>query len=172
MWHRIESSLAQIMACRYSTPSHYLNQCWDIVNWTLRNKRLWNFDQNKKIIQENASENIVCEKVIILSRGRWVKPCLLMNISVVSMIPPSWWRVTISSIAKNTMKDPFLPLIDKAIINSSRYTGDDFMFLYRFVRRRRRLRPQILVYAITFEQLFGFFSFLARLLALTCRLPN
>ena len=50
------------------------------------------------------------------------------------------------------------------------YWGD-FMFLYRFVRRRRR-RPQILVHAITFEQLFGFLSFLAQLLALTCRLPD
>ena len=44
------------------------------------------------------------------------------------------------------------------------------MFLYRFVRRRRR--PQILVHGITFEQLFGFLSFLAQLLALTCRLPD
>ena len=53
---------------------------------------------------------------------------------------------------------------------SPRYTGGDFMFLYRFVRHRRR--PQILVHAITFEQHFGFFSFLAQLLALTCRLPD
>ena len=44
------------------------------------------------------------------------------------------------------------------------------MFLYRFVRRRRR--PQILVHAITFEELFGFLSFLARLLALTYRLTD
>ena len=44
------------------------------------------------------------------------------------------------------------------------------MFLYRFVRRRRR--PPILVHVITLEQLFGFLSFLARLLALTCRLPD
>ena len=53
------------------------------------------------------------------------------------------------------------------------YRGD-FMFLYQFVRRRRRhrRRQQILVNAITFEQLFGFLSFLARLLALTCRLPD
>ena len=50
------------------------------------------------------------------------------------------------------------------------YTEGDFMFLYRFVRRRRR--PQILVHAITFEQLFGFLSFLARLLALTYRLTD
>ena len=63
------------------------------------------------------------------------------------------------------------------VIKSPQYTGGDFMFLYRFVRRRRRLRrrrrrPQILVHAITFEQLFGFLSFLAQLLALTYRLPD
>ena len=60
-------------------------------------------------------------------------------------------------------------------IKSPRYTGDDFMFLYRFVRRRRRRsrrRPQVLVHAITFEQLFGFLSFLARLLTLTYRLTD
>ena len=56
------------------------------------------------------------------------------------------------------------------VIKSPQYTGGDFMFLYRFVRRRRR--PQILVHAITFEHLFGFLSFLAQLLALTCRLPD
>ena len=59
------------------------------------------------------------------------------------------------------------------IFKSPQYTGGDFMFLYRFVRRRRqRRRPQILVHAITFEQLFGFLSFLAPLLALTCRFPD
>ena len=63
-------------------------------------------------------------------------------------------------------------------IKSPRYTGGDFMFLYRFVRRRRRhrsrrrRRPQVLVHAITFEQLFGFLSFLAQLLALTYRLTD
>ena len=57
------------------------------------------------------------------------------------------------------------------VIKSPRYTGGDFMFLYRFVRRRRR-RPQILVHGITFEQLFGFLSFLARLLVLTYKLTD
>ena len=32
----------------YSAPSHYLNQYWAIVNWTLRNKLLWIFFQNTK----------------------------------------------------------------------------------------------------------------------------
>ena len=63
------------------------------------------------------------------------------------------------------------------IIKSPRYTGGDFMFLYRFIRRRPRRyrrrphRPR-LVHAITFEQLFGFLSFSAWLLALTSRLPD
>ena len=66
-------------------------------------------------------------------------------------------------------------IVSYLLIKSPQYTGGDFMFLYRFVRRRRRRRrrrPQILVHVITFEQLFGFFSFLAQLLALTCRLPD
>ena len=53
--------------------SHYLNQCWLIVNWTLGNKLQWNSDKNTKLfIHENAFENIVCEMAAILSRGRWV----------------------------------------------------------------------------------------------------
>ena len=43
-------------------PSHYLNQCWNIVNWTLRNKLQWKFNRNSNIfIQENALEIVVCE---------------------------------------------------------------------------------------------------------------
>ena len=61
-------------------------------------------------------------------------------------------------------------LYNISLIKSPQYTGGDFMFLYRFVRRR--CRPQILVHAITFEQLFGFLSFLAWLLALTYRLTD
>ena len=54
-------------------PSHYLNLCWGIVNWTLRNKLQWNFDQNTKfIIHENASENVVCEMAAILFKESWV----------------------------------------------------------------------------------------------------
>ena len=62
--------------------------------------------------------------------------------------------------------------ISGIVIKSPQYTGGDFMFLYRFVRHshRRRRRRQILVHAITFEQLFKFLSFLV-LLALTYRLP-
>ena len=47
-------------------PSHYLNQCWNIVNLTIRNKLQWNLNKDSYIfIQENAFENIVCEMVAI-----------------------------------------------------------------------------------------------------------
>ena len=53
----------------YSVPSHYLNQCWIIVNWTLRNKLQWNFNQNTKLfIHGNASENIICEMAAIINK--------------------------------------------------------------------------------------------------------
>ena len=61
----------------YSAPSHYLNQCLNIVNWTLRNKLWWNFNQNSNFfIQEYTFENVFCEMAAILSRGRSVNhPC-------------------------------------------------------------------------------------------------
>ena len=33
----------------YSVPSHYPNQCWDIVNWTPRNILQWNFNLNSNM---------------------------------------------------------------------------------------------------------------------------
>ena len=55
-------------------PSHYLNQCWNIVNWTLRNKLQWTFNRNYNIfIHENAIESVVCEMVTILSRPQCVE---------------------------------------------------------------------------------------------------
>ena len=79
-----------------------------------------------------------------------------------------WCDIMKQHITKNCAKTN---VKHTSVFKSPRYTGGDFMFLYQFVRRRRR-RPQILVHAITFEQLFGFLSFLGRLLALTCRLPD
>ena len=72
----------------------YLNQCWIIVNWALRNKLQWNFNQNRKVfIHKNASENIVCETVAILSRERWVKPLLKIKRPwVIVHRPPKVWH--------------------------------------------------------------------------------
>ena len=54
-------------------PSHYLNQCWNIVNWTLGNKLWWNLNRNWYIfIQENAFETVVCKMVAILTQPQSV----------------------------------------------------------------------------------------------------
>ena len=58
----------------------------------------------------------------------------------------------------------------KVLIKSPQYTGGDFMFLYWFVRRRRR--PQTFFHVIIFEQLCGFLSFLAWLVTLAYKLPD
>ena len=58
----------RLVAC--STPSHYLNQCWRIFNWTPRYKIQWHFSRNSNIfIQENAFEKVVCEMVAIFSQA-------------------------------------------------------------------------------------------------------
>ena len=63
-------------------PSHYLNQCWIIVNWKLMNKLQWNLKRNSYIfIQENAFENIVCEMAAIFSRPQCVKLVPIMAIA-------------------------------------------------------------------------------------------
>ena len=53
----------------WSAPSHDLNQCWDIINWVLRNKLQWKFHRNSYIaIQGNAFENVVSIIAFIPSR--------------------------------------------------------------------------------------------------------
>ena len=62
----------------WSAPSHYLNQCWNIVNWILGNKFQWNFHWNRYIFfQENVFENIVCKMASISSRPQGVE-CMLL----------------------------------------------------------------------------------------------
>ena len=64
-------------------PSHYVNQCWNMVNGTLRNKLQWNINRNSCIfIQENSLENVVCEMVSILSRPQCVNAYSLIAIGV------------------------------------------------------------------------------------------
>ena len=80
LWYWNESQ--NVTEMYYYNQIHYLNQCGIIVNWTLGDKRQWNFNPNTKFfIQEKAFENIVCEMVAILSRGRWVNWDLYMIVA-------------------------------------------------------------------------------------------
>ena len=57
----------------WTAPSHYLNQCRNILNLTPRNKLQWNFNRYSNIfIQENPFQNVVWKMAAILSRPQCV----------------------------------------------------------------------------------------------------
>ena len=59
---------------RWLAPSHYLNQHWNIVNLTHRNKLKWNVYQNSYIfIEDDTFENVACEMLSISSQLQCVK---------------------------------------------------------------------------------------------------
>ena len=67
---------------RRQLPSHYLNQCWNIVDWTLGNKLQWNLNRNSYIfIQENAFENVVWKMAAILS---WLQCINVHSLCIIS----------------------------------------------------------------------------------------
>ena len=69
----IRWALVQMMACHLFGAKLLSKPMLVVINWTLKNKLQWNFDQNAKLfIHENASENNICKMAAILSRGRWV----------------------------------------------------------------------------------------------------
>ena len=49
-WHRSGSTLAQVMACCLTAPSHYLNQCWLIIS-----KVLWHSSEGNFIRDTSAT---------------------------------------------------------------------------------------------------------------------
>ena len=40
----------------YSVPSLYLNKCWNVFNWTVRNKLQWHGNQTMKTFIQNSFE--------------------------------------------------------------------------------------------------------------------
>ena len=62
-----------IVFCIIYPTKYHLNQWWNNVNYTLRNKLQLNFNRNLNIfIPENADENAVCEIVAILFQPQYV----------------------------------------------------------------------------------------------------
>ena len=77
----------------WSAPSHYRNQWWNIVNWTLGNKLQWNFDRNSNIfIEENAFENVVCEMASTCFGLNVLKFVIFVIIPVPYTVSYTWWQ--------------------------------------------------------------------------------
>ena len=61
-------------------PSHYMIQCWDIVNWTLWNTLQWNLNQNLSILtHEKAFESVVWKMAATLSHPGCVTVALITH---------------------------------------------------------------------------------------------
>ena len=61
-----------------------MNQCWNIVNWIIKNKFQWILNLNLYIfIQENAFKNVICKMAAILSRFQYVNSLTLLWQSVI-----------------------------------------------------------------------------------------
>ena len=70
-----------------SARSHYINQCWVIVNWTLKNKLQWNFYQNKNVFFTEIHLKISLAKWRpFLVKGRWGKCFMLIEIWALDII--------------------------------------------------------------------------------------
>ena len=79
-WHGSESTLAQVMACCLTAPSHYLNQCWLINNGhVLGHSAGSNFRTNVLTILYGFENHIV--KITATSpRGQWVKQIIAYRV--------------------------------------------------------------------------------------------
>ena len=84
------------MACRLVAwaPSHYLNQCQHIINWTLRNIFKWNYIWHSKVfIRENVFKNVFCKIAVILFRQQYgdnVLYCRTTHLHLHGNGPPLW----------------------------------------------------------------------------------
>ena len=72
-----ESSSAHVMACRLFG---YLNQCWLIVNWTIRNEFQWKSEFCHFRLKMHLKLSSA-KMGVILSRWRWVNAIQLYNTS-------------------------------------------------------------------------------------------
>ena len=71
--HRSRSTLAQVMACCLTAPSHYLNQCWLIfskVQWHSVEGNLTR--DSSPFNHENKLENYLSKILFKSPRGQWV----------------------------------------------------------------------------------------------------
>ena len=51
-WHRSGSTLAQVMACCLTAPSHYLNECWQFISKVQLRSSDGNFTRDTSAISE------------------------------------------------------------------------------------------------------------------------
>ena len=85
------STLAQVMACCLTAPSHYLNQCWLIIRKVQWYSSEDNYTSDTSAINPwNKLENYLYKIPLKSARGQWVNCCILQIIW-------SYWKINIQS---------------------------------------------------------------------------
>ena len=78
------STLVQVMACCLMAPSHYLNQCWQIISEVQWHSYQGDFTSDASTISHrNPFENYLSKILSKSPRGQWVK--------VNTMTKMAWW---------------------------------------------------------------------------------
>ena len=73
-WQRSGSTLAQVMACCLTAPSHYLNQCWLIISKVQWHSSEGSFTRDTSAIHHwNYLKYEVPKMSFKFPRGQWVK---------------------------------------------------------------------------------------------------
>ena len=101
-------------------PSHYLTQCWIIVEWTIGNTFQRNLNWNFHIfIQENVFENVVWNVAAILSRSKCVNSRFFVT-------PPCYRVLTLWYCSQLYTVHPRVD-IDRTMSNLCRSEGHSYV---------------------------------------------
>ena len=105
-------TLFQIMACRLTGASHYLNQCWNMINWTPGEQISMQFSSK---IQQLSCKNVHSK----MSSGKWRPFYLALNVLKCDCS-------RFHSVSAATMMTSILPLILLTVIFVSLWPQDTY----------------------------------------------
>ena len=100
--HRTWSTLAQVMACCLTAPSHYLNQCWLFISKVQSHSSGNHFTKDTSANNHwNQFENYLSKFSFKSPRGQWVNWALTCwalwgPYLEISVICPIWSHITMS----------------------------------------------------------------------------
>ena len=117
-----------LLAWPRPAPSHYLNQCWDIVNWTLRDKLRCNFNWNPHFFFKKRHSK--------MSSGK-LRPCCL-GLNVLLMQYNNCFQLSLKVFQK------FQPISETVYTQSLQHTHINMHMSLWFVVVSTRETDQIL----------------------------
>ena len=90
-WHRSRSALVQAMACCLTSPSHYLNQCWLIINEAHCHLAEGNFTETAlDVTLQSVLKLVIWKYSYIFQRGhrKITRPLICPSVH-----PSVWWSI-------------------------------------------------------------------------------